>query len=147
MHAEGHGARISAMEANRRDFLKSGVLAAAPLFVPHSAFGANDRIAYGLIAAGGRGRYLNRNFQKLGAQCVALCDIYQPNLEAAKKDSPDGVKTYLDYHDLLAQTGIDAVVIASPDHHHCPMLSRRWPRAKTCTRKSRCRTRSKRARP
>ncbi len=97
-------------------------MAAAPLFIPRSAFGANDRICYGLIAAGGRGRYLNRYFQKLGAQCAALCDVYEPNIEAAKKDSPQGVKTYTDYHDLLAQPGIDAVVLAGPDHHHCPML-------------------------
>jgi hypothetical protein len=60
---------------DRRDFVAAGL---APLFVPRRAFGANDRIiygliaygliAYGLIATGGRGRYLNRIFQKMGAQ-------------------------------------------------------------------------------
>ena len=56
-------------------------MAAAPLFVPASAFGANDRISYGVIATGGRGRYIcTDKFQKLGAQCVALCDVYEPNL-------------------------------------------------------------------
>ena len=110
------------MESNRRDFLKSSAIAGAPLFVPRRAFGANDRISYGLIGSGGRGRSLNRAFQKVGAQCVALCDVYEPHLDLARKDSPADVKTYVDYHDLLAQPGIDAVVIASPDHHHCPML-------------------------
>ena len=76
------------MESKRRDFLK--IAAVAPMFVPQSAFGANDRITYGVIATGGRGRYLNRNFQKLGAQCVALCDVYEPHLEEAKKHSPEG---------------------------------------------------------
>jgi predicted dehydrogenase len=109
------------IDMDRRDFLKSTAIA-APLFVPRSAFGANDRISYGLIGSGGRGRNLNRTFQRLGNQCVALCDVYEPHLELAKKDSPADVKTYVDYHDLLAQPGIDAVVIASPDHHHCPML-------------------------
>jgi predicted dehydrogenase len=94
---------------------------AAPLFVPRSAFGANDRLTYGLIAAGGRGRYLNRMFQKLGHQCAALCDVYEPNLAQAKKDSPDA-KTFTEYRELLADKSLDAVVIASPDHHHCPML-------------------------
>ena len=108
------------MESNRRNFLQFA--AVAPLFIPKSAFGANDRVNYGLIATGGRGRYLNRNFQKLGAQCVALCDVYEPNLLEAKKDSPADVKTYEDYHELLQQPGIDAVVLAGPDHHHCPML-------------------------
>ena len=54
------------MDPNRRNFLASALT--APLFVPRSAWGANDRLAYGLIGAGGRGRYLNQNFQKLGAR-------------------------------------------------------------------------------
>ena len=65
---------------------------------------------------------MNRNFQKLGAQCVALSDVYEPHLEEAKSESPAGVKTYRDYRELLAQPGLDAVVLAGPDHHHCPML-------------------------
>ncbi len=111
------------MSSNRREFLKSAgaIASVAPLFVPRSAWGANDRIAYGLIATGGRGRYLNDKFQKLGAQCVALCDVYEPHLDEAKKQSPDA-KTYLDYRELLEQKEMDAVVIAAPDHHHCPML-------------------------
>ena len=56
----------------RRHFLD------APLFVPALAFGANDRIAY-----------VSRVFQKLGAQCVAVCDVYEPHIEAARKDAPD----------------------------------------------------------
>ena len=107
------------MPINRRTLLAT---AAAPLFVPQRAFGANDRVAYGLIGCGGRGRYLNRNFQKLGAQCVALSEVYDTNLELAVKEAPQGIRTYPDYHDLLAQSGLDAVVIASPDHQHCPML-------------------------
>lgn len=112
------------MSSNRRDFLHAtaAALAAAPMFVPRRAFGANDRIAYGLIGTGGRGRYLNRTFQKLGAQCAALCDVYDEHLNLAVKDSPAGVKTYVDYHELLAQPGLDAIVIASPDHQHRPML-------------------------
>jgi predicted dehydrogenase len=105
---------------DRRDFVAGAALAAAPLFVPSSAFGANDRISYGVIATGGRGRYLNGKFQQLGAQCVALCDVYDQNLAEAKKQSPDA-KGFVDYNDLLAEK-MDAVVIASPDHHHAPML-------------------------
>src|SRR5438874_12678525 len=104
---------------DRRHFLASTV-AAAPLFVPRSAWGANDRLSYGLIGAGGRGRYLNQNFQKLGAECVAVAEVYDPNTEQLLKDSPKA-KTFVDYHDLLAMSGVDAVVVASPDHQHCPM--------------------------
>jgi predicted dehydrogenase len=108
------------MQPDRRSFLASA-LSAAPLFVPRRAWGANDRVSYGLIGAGGRGRYLNQNFQKLGAECVAIAEVYEPNVETALKSAPNA-KSYVDYHDLLAQPGLDAVVIATPDHHHCPML-------------------------
>jgi predicted dehydrogenase len=108
------------MKQDRRHFLGS-TLAAAPLFIPSTAFGANDRLAFGLIGSGGRGRYLQQTFLKLGAECVAVCDVYDMNVAQAVKVAPDA-KTYVDYHELLKQPGLDAVVVASPDHQHAPML-------------------------
>jgi predicted dehydrogenase len=102
---------------SRRNFLA----ASAPVFIPSSAFGANDRLTYGVVATGGRGRYLNDKFQKRGAQCGALCDVYEPNLRQAAGQSPSA-KLHGDYRRLLEDKSLDAVVIASPDHHHCPML-------------------------
>src|SRR5215831_20479506 len=112
--------KLNAMDWDRRNFL-AGTLATAPLFIPRSAWGANDRLAYGLIGSGGRGRYLQGNFQKLGAECVAIAEVYEPNLQNAMKATPDA-KRYVDYHELLAQTGLDAVVVATPDHQHAPCL-------------------------
>ncbi|MBI3473863.1 MAG: Gfo/Idh/MocA family oxidoreductase [Candidatus Solibacter usitatus] len=109
------------MDSNRREILTTAALAAAPLFIPRKAWGANDRMAFGLIGAGGRGRYLSRNFQKLGCECVAASEVYEPNLELALKDAAQA-KSHLDYNDLLAQKGIDFVVIATPDHQHAPNL-------------------------
>ena len=108
------------MPQDRRSFLTSA-LAAAPMIVPRSAFGANDRLSFGLIGAGGRGRYLTQNFLKLGAACVAIAEVYETNTQTAAKLAPDA-KTYVDYNDLLAQSGVDAVVVATPDHQHCPIL-------------------------
>ena len=113
-------------DTNRREFFKgvtssAAAAAVAPLFVPRTAFGANDKLTYGVIATGGRGQYLNKKFMKTGCQAVAMCDVYEPNLQAALKDAPDA-KGYVDYHELLAQPGIDFVVLAGPDHHHMPML-------------------------
>ncbi|MCL4850600.1 MAG: Gfo/Idh/MocA family oxidoreductase [Bryobacteraceae bacterium] len=109
------------MDTDRRDFLRSAALATAPVFIPRKVWGANDRVTYGVIATGGRGRYLNNKFQSLGAQCAALCDVYEPNLELAVKDSP-AAKTYVEYRELLERKDLDAVILAGPDHHHCPML-------------------------
>jgi len=108
------------MPQDRRQFIATA-LTAAPLFVPRSAWGANDRLAYGLIGSGGRGRYLQTNFQKLGAQCVAIAEVYDRNTEAGLKITPDA-KSFVDYHDLLAHPGIDAVGVATPDHQHAPCL-------------------------
>jgi predicted dehydrogenase len=112
------------MEQGRRSFLKiaGAALAAGPVFVPHRAWGANSRPAYGVIGVGGRGRWLSRTFQELGAQCVALCDVYAPNLDQARTESPADAKGYVDYQELLEQPGIDFVVIATPDHQHRPNL-------------------------
>ena len=108
------------MEPDRRQFLAA--MTAAPLFVPKGAFGANDQPSYALIGSGGRGRYLNGMFQKAGARPVAVCDIYEPNLKKALEQAPDA-KPYEDYRELLdKEKNIDFVVLAGPDHHHCPML-------------------------
>ena len=109
------------MRQDRRTFLTTATLAAGPMFIPRKAWGANDRISYGLIGAGGRGRGVSRTFQALGAQCVAVSDVYEPHLELGLKGA-EGARSYLDYHDLLAHKELDAVLIATPDHHHCPML-------------------------
>jgi predicted dehydrogenase len=82
--------------------IKTSAAAAAPLLVPSSAWGANERITYGLIGTGNRGGGVNKLFQKVGAQCVALCDVYQPHLEKERKLSPAGVKTFAHHEDLLA---------------------------------------------
>jgi len=105
------------MELDRRAFA-TGALG----FAAARKLRANDRPTYGLIGAGGRGQDLHRYFQKLGAQCVALCDVYDARIESAKKESPADVKTYVAHEDLLAQPGIDFVVNAGPDHWHCPHL-------------------------
>ena len=108
------------MEPNRRAFLQG--LAAAPLFIPSAARGANDRPTFGIIGVGNRGQWLHQTFQKLGAQCVAVCDVYAPTLDRARSQSPKDARGYVNYHDMLAQPGIDFVVIATPDHQHQPNL-------------------------
>lgn len=104
----------------RRSF--AAAVSAAPLYVPAQAFGANDKINYACIATGGRGRYLMGKFNQEPAVCTAICDVYEPYLDRAQEIAPSA-KRYVDYHELLAShKDLDAVVIASPDHQHYPML-------------------------
>ena len=110
------------MKQNRREFLHGTGMAVAPMILPQAARGANDRIVFGLIGAGGRGRGVTGNFKERGAQCAAIADIYEPNLELGLKVAGEAAKPYSDYQELLARKDLDAVLIASPDHHHAPML-------------------------
>jgi len=54
---------------------------------------------------------------------VAVCDVYGPHRQKGVERSRNpAVKTYVDYRDLLADSRVQAVVIATPDHWHCQMV-------------------------
>jgi len=109
------------MESDRRSFLRGAAALTTPLTIRASSQSANDKPTFGLIASGGRGRYLARYFAQLGAQCVAVCDVREENIKAALKDYPSA-KSYYHHEELLAQRGIDFTVCAGPDHWHCRHL-------------------------
>ena len=104
----------------RRQFLAA--TAAAPMFLASSAQGANDRLVMALIGSGGRGRNVTGAFVELGAQCAAVCDVYKPNLEKGLAIAGAGARAYADYREILERKDIDAVLIATPDHWHVPMM-------------------------
>ncbi len=111
------------MALSRRTFLASSAVGAA-LTLPASAqpIGANERINIGLIGTGGRCRHLMPALAKVpNTRMMALCDVYEPNLELAQKLAEPKAVTTRDYHALLARKDIHAVLIASPDHWHTPM--------------------------
>ena len=87
--------------------------------------GANDRVQFALIGAGGRGSYLlglalKRQQAKGDVQCMAVCDVYRKRLNAAARQA-GGVPTYLHHEELLERKDIDAVFVATPDHWHAPI--------------------------
>src|SRR4029079_12140484 len=51
-------------------------------------------------------------------QIVSVCDIWQPYLDFAAKKIGGSPTLTKDYHKLLEQKDLDAVVIATPDHWH-----------------------------
>ncbi|MCP5116949.1 MAG: Gfo/Idh/MocA family oxidoreductase, partial [bacterium] len=81
--------------------------------------GANDRLAVGVIGAGGRGSAVWRSFMaEPEVEPVAACDVYEPHLEKALSDSQNRAKAYRDFRELLEHKGLDAVIIGTPDHWH-----------------------------
>ncbi|MCL4850194.1 MAG: Gfo/Idh/MocA family oxidoreductase [Bryobacteraceae bacterium] len=102
---------------NRRTFLGAGTALSY-----NTILGANDRVRAGIIGAGGRGRYLTGEFKEIGAEMAAVCDVYEPNLQAGLKVASTGAKSYKDYQRLLEDKSIDAVIVATPDHWHARMV-------------------------
>src|SRR5436190_6975817 len=84
--------------------------------------GANDRLRAGIVGAGGRGRYLIGQFKEAGTDVGAVCDIYEPNLQAGLKDASTGAKSFRDYRKLLDDKSVEAVIVATPDHWHARMV-------------------------
>ncbi len=131
----------------RREFLKQSVAAAgviggtltvgacsrvgtamsvAPARVP----GANERISIGIIGAGGRGQALMGEINQLAkdhnVEITAVCDVWKVNLNhtaaAVEKHYGKAPRKFTRFGDLLALDDIHAVVIATPDFAHTPIL-------------------------
>src|SRR5271170_3757719 len=79
--------------------------------------GANDRISVGLIGCGARSRELQPPFQKLNGPLTAVCDIWRTRAEQSQSQAP-GSKLFDDHRRLLEMPGLDAVIVATPDHWH-----------------------------
>ncbi len=104
----------------RREFIRRASLATAGVFylsrnLSLGRISANEKLNIGVIGVAHQGNYDMSNVA--GENIVALCDVDENYLAAAKQKYP-GAKTYSDFRRLLEQKGIDAVVIATPDHTH-----------------------------
>jgi len=109
---------------SRRELLKSATFAAGALIVPSHVFGdtnspgANERINIGLIGAGIRGRHLMGDMPPDG-RVVAVCDCYDSRIDQVRELYPAAkFAAYADYRSMINGTRLDAVIIATPDHHH-----------------------------
>jgi len=108
---------------NRRRFIHqvgegAAALVGSEVFLPTSILGANDRVRFGLIGAGGRGLDIFKQALRApNTQAVAVADIYTRRLEEAKQLAPN-IRTVADFRHLLDDKSIDAVLIATPQHQH-----------------------------
>ena len=124
----------------RRDFIGKSIVGvvgaiAVPTIVPSSVFGKNapsNKINVGQIGCGriARDHDLPGTMQHEIARLVAVCDLDKNRLLDGKKlveayyTKKTGnanyvdVKMYDDYHDMLNNKDIDAVIISTPDHWH-----------------------------
>jgi predicted dehydrogenase len=122
----------------RRDFMRRSVAGAAglglflngegvPLYgapaLPPPA-GPNDRVNVAFIGFGIRGNILLEAAKQSGqANLVCACDCYQGHLDRAKERTEGKIDSnFAQYKKVLDRKDIDAVVIATPDHWHTPIV-------------------------
>src|ERR1700691_1046424 len=110
----------------RRDVMKGVATTAMTAASYRRVVGANSRIGVALIGVGRRGREVGAGILADNrAEPLAICDIYdvQRSRAIAAFKIPDTVKQLAAHEDALALPGVDAVVIAAPDHLHATLAS------------------------
>jgi predicted dehydrogenase len=121
-----------ASKTTRREFIESagrigagaGALLAISELETASGFAANDTIEVGCIGTGGRCRTLMKSLAQIpGVRISAVCDIYEPHREQARKLADPQAYATAEFREILDRKDIDAVLIGSPDHWHVPMMT------------------------
>src|SRR5688572_18696643 len=114
---------------NRRKFLNQFLVTSVTAISSRRILGANDRISIGMIGCGTRNllKEVLQFSQDTNVEVTAVCDTWRHQREKAvamvKEASGTQPQQYVHYQDLLAIKGVDAVVIGTPDHQHCRMLT------------------------
>jgi predicted dehydrogenase len=115
-------------KVSRRQFLESSVMGAAAVAAASKggfawsapADSPGDRIGLGIIGVGARVQsgLLEAALAVPGVEVVGVCDAYRGRVQRAIARTGGRAKDYGTYKSLLADPGIDAVIISTPDHWH-----------------------------
>ena len=122
---------MSTESVTRRNFLAaSGLALSAGIAWNRRTYAANDRISLALIGAGDRGTSHIADIAKLkdthNVAITAVCDVWQVNLKKAAERVTGWFGaapfTTTRFGDVLTRDDVDAVVIATPDFGHTPIM-------------------------
>jgi predicted dehydrogenase len=107
---------------SRRHFLQSAAVGTAAvatgvLRAEDKKPSPNERLHVGIIGVAGQGASDMGGVAGAGAAIVALCDVDEKRAGKAREQFPEA-KFHADFRKLIDQKGLDAVVIATPDHTH-----------------------------
>src|SRR5580700_3964839 len=121
-------------EFNRRDFIKGAsfgtlmmMMGGVPLQAADTTSQPKDTgfksidppVNCAVIGCGIWGREILKTLAVLpNAPVVAICDTYGPWLNRAKNEAAPKADTYKEYHELLNQKSVEAVIIATPTPTH-----------------------------
>jgi hypothetical protein len=111
-------------KSNRRNFLSGTAKAGVGLLILNNSrlafsYEANSKLNIAGIGVGGQGRGNLEAFHGLGNNLVALCDVDLSRAGNLYEKHP-GAKRFDDFRRMFDQmaNGIDAVLVATPDHTH-----------------------------
>jgi predicted dehydrogenase len=120
---------------SRRVFLKNsgsatlGIGLAASFSGTMAAGAPSDKIKVGLVGCNGMGfADLKAFLENPNVECIALCDIDEGvlNKRAADVEKIRGHKPanlYKDWRKLIENKDIDVVIVGTPDHWHCLIMT------------------------
>ncbi len=116
--SESRGSEPLSPKTSRRQFLTAAAagatLAGAPAFLRGRDL--NNKLNIAIIGAGGRGAENTRNVST--ENIVAVCDVFEPNLDKAARNFPSARK-YNDYRRVFDHAKeFDAVVVSTCEHTH-----------------------------
>ena len=115
---------------SRRDFVRLGAGAAVagaavkstllePPELAAQATADGRKIRFGIVGTGIRGCDLLRSARNVSTGvCVGSADLYSTRLQAGKEAYGADFDTTGDYRRLLDRKDVDAILIATSDHHH-----------------------------
>lgn len=113
----GAGAVAAGIAAKRVTVLEPKTLWASPAPAP------SDTVRFGIIGTGTEGCDLLRATRAVpGIDCVAAADLYDTRHESAKEILGKNIDTTREYRRILDRKDIDAVIVATPDHWHRPLV-------------------------
>ena len=120
---------------SRRDFLKNsgstsvGIGLAASFTGAMASCAPSDKIRVGLVGCNGMGfSDLSAFLANPQVECIALCDIDESvlNKRASDVEKIRGKKPanlYKDWRKLIGNKDIDVVIVGTPDHWHCLIMT------------------------
>lgn len=116
------------MKLSRRTFLRNSAgatvgLAVAPMIIPSTAFGANDRIRAAVLGVNGRGKsHISGLMEQDNVEVAVLCDpddnVSGPRAKEFEEKYGKTVKTEKDLRKVFDDKDIDVITIAMPNHWH-----------------------------
>src|SRR5262249_52354095 len=112
------------MRPTRRHFLLSsavGVAAWCSYAESADKPAPSERLRVGAVGIAGQGFGDLRAIAAGGAEVVALCDVDTRRKQVVEqREHFDKAKFYTDFRKMIDAGGLDAVMVATPDHTHAP---------------------------